>query len=56
MEYLLDESSHQKFVHLLPNGSALLLVESAQTLLHWFGAGSDVQGVLGDLPRDASHV
>jgi hypothetical protein len=29
MEYLLDESSHQKFVHLLPDGSALLLIESA---------------------------
>jgi hypothetical protein len=50
MEYLLDESSHQKFMHLLPDGSALLLVKSSQTLLHWFGASSDVQGVLGDLP------
>jgi hypothetical protein len=50
MEYLLDESSHQKFVHLLPDGSALLLVESAQTLLHRFRDGSNVQGVLGDLP------
>jgi hypothetical protein len=42
MEYLLDESSRQKFVHFLPDGSALLLVESAQTLLHQFGAGLDV--------------
>jgi hypothetical protein len=29
MEYLLNESSYQKFVHLLPDGSALLLIESA---------------------------
>jgi hypothetical protein len=29
MEYLLDESSCQKFMHLLLDGSALLLVESA---------------------------
>jgi hypothetical protein len=56
MEYLLDESSRQKFVHLLLDGSALLFVESTQTLLHWFGAGSDVQGVLGDLPWDTWHV
>jgi hypothetical protein len=42
MKYLLDESSRQKFVHLLPDGSVLILVESAQTLLHRFGAGSDV--------------
>jgi hypothetical protein len=50
MEYLLDESSRQKFVCLLPDGSTLLLVESAQTLLHRFGAGLDIQGVLDDLP------
>jgi len=28
MEYLLDESSHQQLLNLLPDGSALLLVES----------------------------
>jgi hypothetical protein len=56
MEDLLDESGRQKLVHLLPNGSAPFLVESAQALLHQFGDGSDVQGVLGDFPRNARHV
>ena len=56
MEYLLDESGRQQLVDLLPDGPALLLVESAQTLLHGHGASSDVQGVLGDFPRYARHV
>ena len=34
----------------------LLLIESAQALLHGLGAGFDVQGVLGDFPRYAWHV
>jgi hypothetical protein len=29
MEYPLDESSHQKFVHFLSDGLALFFVESA---------------------------
>jgi hypothetical protein len=29
MEYLLDEPSHQKFVHILLDASMLLLIESA---------------------------
>jgi hypothetical protein len=29
MEYLLDESNRQKFVHFLPDGSALFFIESA---------------------------
>jgi len=56
MEYLLDESGSQQLVDLLPDGSALLLIESEQALLHGLGAGSDVQGVLGDFPRYARHV
>jgi hypothetical protein len=43
-------------VDLLPDRSALLLVKAAQSLLHGFGAGLDIQGVLGDLPREAWHV
>jgi len=43
-------------VDLLPNGPTLLLIESVQALLHGLGAGSDVQGVLGDFPRYAWHV
>jgi hypothetical protein len=43
-------------VDLLAYGSALLLVESAQRLLDGSGSGSDVQRVLGDIPRSAGHV
>jgi len=56
MEDLLDESGCQKLVHFLPDGSMLLLDKSVQALLHWFGAGLDVHGVLGDLPPYAQHV
>ena len=56
MGYFLDEPGRQELLHLLADGPVLLLVESAQALLHWSGAGSDVQGVLGDLPRYARHV
>jgi hypothetical protein len=34
----------------------LLLIQAVQALLHWLGAGLDVEGVLGDLPEDARHV
>ena len=27
-----------------------------QVLLHWLGAWMDLQGMLGDLPRDAWHI
>ena len=53
MVNLLDESGRQK---LFANDLALLLVESAQPLLHWLGTGSNLQGVLGDFPRYAWHV
>jgi hypothetical protein len=43
-------------VDLLTYGSALLFVESAQRLLHGSGSGSDIQRVLGDIPRYARHV
>jgi hypothetical protein len=43
-------------MNLLLDCPALLLVEAAQSLLHWFGASSDVQGVLGDFSWDASYV
>ena len=56
MEYFLDESGRQQLVDLLPDGPTLLLVESAQALLHRLGTRSDVQGVLGDFPRYAWHV
>jgi hypothetical protein len=42
MMNLLDESSLQKFVDLLTDDLALLLVEAAQALLYRFGAGSDL--------------
>ena len=56
MGHLLDEPGRQKLMHLLADGPALFLIESAQALLHRSGAGLDVQGVLDDLPRYARHV
>jgi hypothetical protein len=43
-------------VDLLAYGSALFFVKSAQRLLHRSGSGSDIQRVLGDIPRYARHV
>ena len=56
MGHLLDESGRQKLLHLLVDGPTLLLIESAQALLHRSGASPDVQGVLGNFPRYARHV
>ena len=56
MEYLLDEPGRQKFLQLFANRPALELVEASQALLHRLGVGSDIKGVLGDLPRYARHV
>jgi hypothetical protein len=53
MMNLLDESGFQKLVDLLTDDLALLLVEAAQALPHWFRAGSDLQGMLGNFPRYA---
>ena len=50
MEYLLDESGRQKF------SPALELIKASQALLHRLGVGSDIKGVLGDLPQYARHV
>jgi len=56
MVNLLDESGCQKLVDFLANDLALLIVEAAQALLHWLGAGSNLQGLLSDFPRGAWHV
>ena len=56
MEYLLDESGRQKLLHVLADHPALELIEASQALLHRLGVGSDVKGVLGELPRYARHV
>src|SRR6185503_1825001 len=56
MEYLLDESGCQKFPQLLTDRTALELVEASQALLHRLRVGSDIKGVLGDLPRYARHI
>jgi hypothetical protein len=56
MEYLFDEPCSQQFVDLLAYGSVLFFVESAQRLLHGSGSSSDIQRVLGDIPRYARHV
>jgi hypothetical protein len=43
-------------VDLLAYGSTLFFVESAQRLFHGSGSSSDIQRVLGDIPRYARHV
>jgi hypothetical protein len=43
-------------VDLLAYGSALFFVESAPRLLHGSGSSSDIQRVLGDIPRYTGHV
>jgi hypothetical protein len=56
MEYLFDEPCSHQLVDLLAYGSALFFVESAQRLLHGSGSSSDIQLVLGDIPRYVRHV
>jgi hypothetical protein len=56
MEYLFDEPCGHQLVDLLAYGSAPFFVESAQRLLHGSGSNSDIQRVLGDIPRYARHV
>jgi hypothetical protein len=56
MEYLFDEPCSHQLVDLLAYGSALFFVELAKRLLHWSGSSSDIQRVLGDIPRYARHV
>jgi hypothetical protein len=56
MEYLFDEPCGHQLVDLLAYGPALLFVEAAQVLLHGSGSSSDIQRVLGDIPRYARHV
>ena len=56
MKYLLHEPGRQKLLQLLADCPALELVKASQALLHRLGVGSDVKGVLGDLPRYARHV
>jgi hypothetical protein len=56
MEYLFDEPCSHQLVDLLAYGSALFFIESAQRLLDGSGSSSDIQRVLGDIPRYARHV
>jgi hypothetical protein len=56
MEYLFDELCSHQLVDLLAYGSALFFVKSAQMLLHGSGSSSNIQRVLGDIPRYARHV
>jgi hypothetical protein len=56
MEYLFDEPCSHQLVDLLAYGSVLFFVESAQRLLHGSGSSSDIQRVLGDIPRYTRHV
>jgi hypothetical protein len=56
MEYLFDEPCSHQLLDLLAYGSTLFFVESAQRLLHESGSSSDIQRVLGDIPRYVGHV
>jgi hypothetical protein len=56
MEYLIDEPCSHQLVDLLAYGPTLLFIKAAQVLLHGSGTGSDIQRVLGDIPRYARHV
>jgi hypothetical protein len=56
MEYLFDEPYSHQLVDLLAYGPALLFIKTAQVLLHGSGTSSDIQRVLGDIPRYAWHV
>jgi hypothetical protein len=56
MMNLLDESGLQKLVDLLTDDLALLFVEAGQALLHRFGAGLDLQGMLGNFLGYARHI
>ena len=52
MIHFLDEFSRQKLCDLFADGPALLLVKATQALLHRL----DLQGMLGDFPRNVWHV
>jgi hypothetical protein len=56
MEYLFDEPCSHQLVDLLSYGPALLFIKAAQVLLHGSGSSSDIQRVLGNIPRYARHV
>jgi hypothetical protein len=56
MEYLFDEPCSHQLVDLLAYGSTLFFIESAQRLLHGSGSSSDIQRMLGGIPRYARNV
>jgi hypothetical protein len=56
MEYLFDEPCSHQLVDLLAYGPTLLFIKEAQVLLHGSGSNSDIQRVLGDIPRYVRHV
>jgi hypothetical protein len=56
MEYLFDEPCSHQLVDFLAYCPALLFVKATQVLLHGSGSSSDIQRVLGDIPRYVEHV
>jgi hypothetical protein len=56
VKYFSDEPCTKELHDLLANRFALLVVEAAKTLFHWFRSRLDVQLVFGNLPRDAIVV
>jgi hypothetical protein len=54
--YLLYESGHQELRGFFADGLALFFIEAAEPLGDRPGRRLDVQGMLGDFPRDPRHV
>jgi hypothetical protein len=46
----------KKLLDFLADRLALVVVEAAEVLLHWFRSRFDVQFVIGNLSRDSLHV
>jgi hypothetical protein len=56
VENLLDEPGRDEAGDLLTDRLPLLVVEASEALLDGLDIWQDVQGILGDLPRDPHHV
>ena len=56
MIHFLNKPDRQKLCNLLADGPTLLLIKVTQALLNQLRAWPDLQGMLGDFPRNAWHI
>ena len=56
MVYFLDETGCQELSDFLADDPSLLLVEAAQALFDRPGTQPDLQGMLGDFPRNSRYI